>query len=109
MLSRITLPLLNYTRRQCVFNLQIMLFHFAITNYCHCMHMHKFIHHSFTVVRHSSLSLVISCAIEIFLYFSSAYLSLDKDSITSFLVVLSRNSINKIMASLFPFLSLFPL
>src|SRR6218665_3336329 len=50
---------------------------------------------AFTIVRHSSLSLVvISCAIEIFLYFSSAYLSLDKDSITSFLVVLSRNSIN---------------
>src|SRR6218665_2320124 len=55
--------------------------------------------HSFTIFRHSSLSLVvISCAIEIFLYFSSAYLSLDKDSITSFLVVLSRNSINNGLA-----------
>src|SRR6218665_104489 len=54
--------------------------------------------HSFTIVRHSSLSLVVvSCAIEI-LYFSSAYLSLDKDSITSFLVVLSRNSINNGLA-----------
>src|SRR6218665_2044335 len=55
--------------------------------------------HSFTIVRHSSLSLVvISCAIEIFLYFSSAYPSLDKDFITSFLVVLSRNSINNGLA-----------
>src|SRR6218665_3081048 len=52
----------------------------------------------FAFFYHCSTQFSFTCAIEIFLYFSSAYLSLDKDSITSFLVVLSRNSINNGLA-----------